>query len=316
MSTAERPSGEACKDLPKAKVGRDWKTYLFWLVPMFAAALAGWFIYSDFVSKGPEVHIYFADATRLEAGKSPVMYRGATVGLVKDVRLMPDTKRVDVTVSLDQSAGGLAREGSRFWIVRAQVGAAQIRGLGTLVSGDYLTVEPGGGKPQTTFEGLGQAPVVAPEALRIVLLSERRGSVKPRSPVFYRGVQVGEVASCELGRHSQTVRVLVDIQKRYAPLVRMNSMFWNAGGINVNVGLSGADISAQSFKTMIAGGIDFATPDTSQKAAFPGTSFRLYDKPQEAWLAWSPDIELGPDNGAAAAAAAGPAGEDSMGGGP
>jgi paraquat-inducible protein B len=119
--------------------------------------------------------------------------------------------------------------------------------------------------------------------------------MKPRAPVYYRGVQVGEVAGCELGPHSQTVRILVDIQDRYAPLVRVNSVFWNAGGVDVNVGLSGADISAQSFKTMIAGGIDFATPDAGQKVAPQGTSFRLYDKPRDEWLAWAPDIEIGRD---------------------
>ena len=284
--------GEVRGDLPRAKVSKDWKTWFFWLVPIGAACLAGFFIYSN-MDKGPKIHIYFADASGLEAGKSDVKYRGGTIGEVDHVRLMPDQKHVDVTVRLHKAASAIAREGSKFWIVRAQIGAAQIRGLGTIVSGDYITVEPGGGKEQTKFQGLDEAPVVTPPGtLNIVLLTERVESLQPRSPVFYRGVQVGEISKCTLGPHGQDVQIFVDIQKPYAPLVRMNSVFWKAGGINVNLGLSGANINAQSFKTLLSGGIDFATPDTSQQSALPGTSFRLYEKAKDEWLAWSPAIDL------------------------
>lgn len=285
-------SDQLCKDLPKAKVTRDWKTYLFWLVPLGAALLAAYFIYVN-TDKGPKIHIYFADAAGLQAGRSPVKYRGATIGQVEDVRLMPDDKQVDVTISLKKEARGLAREKSKFWIVRAQIGLGQIRALGTIVSGDFVTVEPGGGKKATKFQGLAQAPVVTPPGtLSIVLLAGRTDSLQARAPVFYRGLQVGEISKCDLGPEAQTIQVTVRIEKPYAPLVRMNSVFWRAGGINMNFGLNGANISAQSFKTLISGGIDFATPDTSQKAALSGTAFRLYEKPREEWLAWSPAIHI------------------------
>ncbi|HVX85806.1 MAG TPA: MlaD family protein [Phycisphaerae bacterium] len=157
----EQREAELASKLPKAKRGRDWKAYLFWVVPAAAVALAAWFIYSDAISKGPKLHLYFADATGLDAGKSKMKYRGAEVGKVDDITLTPDRKQVDVEVSLKKSAAGLARENSKFWIVRAQVSVAQIQGLGTIMSGDFLTVEPGDGKAATKFEGLAQAPVIA-----------------------------------------------------------------------------------------------------------------------------------------------------------
>ncbi|HWB52791.1 MAG TPA: MlaD family protein [Tepidisphaeraceae bacterium] len=283
---------KSCENLPKAKVSRDWKTYLFWIVPIGAACLAAYFIYTN-TDKGPTLHIYFANANGLQSGKSIMKYRGATVGEVKDLELTPDQKHVDVIVTLKKEASNLARENSKFWIVRAQIGAARLSGLGTIVSGDYITVEPGGGKHTTKFQGLAQAPVVTPpKRLNIVLIAERMDSLQPRTPVFYRGLQVGEVSKCELGPQAQTVHITLEIQRPYAPLVRMNSVFWRAGGINMNLGLNGANISAQSFKTLISGGIDFATPDTSQKPAMDGTAFRLYEKPQELWLTWSPAIKI------------------------
>ncbi len=292
MRESEREPG-SMKDLPKAKVEKNWKTRLFWLIPLGAAGLAAYFIYSNVVGSGPTIHIYFGEAGGMEPGKSPVKYRGAEIGLLKTVTLTHDHRRVDLTVSLDSSAEGLAREGSRFWIVKPEVGVQQIRGLRTIVSGNYITVAPGNGKPQTEFTGLDEPPIIDPNpVLNLVLLSEKAGSVKKRSPVFYRGLQVGEVIDSELGPSAQTVHTTIHIKKHFAPLVRLNSKFWNAGGINLSVGLSGADISAQSAEALLAGAIDFATPDRPDKEAPPGTTFRLYDKPEDAWLAWSPSIPL------------------------
>lgn len=289
----DEPRSHSLDALPKAIVGKNWKSRVFWLVPLGAAAIAAYFIYSEMFSDGPTVHIYFKDAQNLQAGKSEVKYRGAQIGTVKALKLTKDHQSVDVSVSLNRSAADVAREGSRFWIVRPQVGIAQIQGLGTIVSGNYITVEPGRGTNQTTFHGLAEAPVMDPEgAIRVVLLAERLGGVKERAPIFYRGIQIGQIFKCELGPESQTIHILADIKKGYAPLVRMNSKFWNAGGIHVNIGLSGAEISAQSAETLVSGGVDMATPDTTQNPATPGTAFRLYEKPEDAWLAWAPRIQL------------------------
>ena len=281
--------------LPQARVERNPKTWFFWLVPVGAAALAAWFIYSDTLRGGPTIHITFDNAAGLEGGKSQLKYRGCTVGDVTQVKLTEDQKHVEMAVRLKKWAAGLAREGSRFWVVQPEVGIQQVTGLRTIVSGDYLTVEPGGGKRQTRFAGLSDAPIVEGEdVLKIVVLSERGGTLKKRSPVFFRGIQVGEVFSSELGPESQTIHSVVHIKRHFAPLVRINSKFWNAGGIHMNLSLSGLNIGAQSAETLISGGIDFATPDPLDDQAKDGVVFRLYDKPEKDWLAWAPVIRLNP----------------------
>jgi len=285
------------QELPKAKLEKNWKTHLFWIIPIAAAGLAAWFIYSNMIKAGPTIHIFFNDAGGLQAGNSDMKYRGARIGEVTKLKLTPDHQKVDVTVALNPEAKDFAKKGARFWIVKPEVGAAQITGLRTIVSGDYITGEPGTGEQEDHFNGLSDAPVIVPQGtLRIVLLAEKAGSLKERSPVYYRDVQVGQVFNTDLGHDSQTIHITVDIQKRYAPLVRMNSKFWRAGGIHANLSFSGLNISAESAQALLAGAVEFATPDTSEKEALTSTDFRLYDKPEDAWLAWSPMIELDNSN--------------------
>jgi paraquat-inducible protein B len=52
--------------------------------------------------------------------------------------------------------------------------------------------------------------------------------------------------------------------------VRENPVFWNASGVGVHFGLfSGAEIHTESLKSILAGGIAFATPDDKDMGIGP-----------------------------------------------
>jgi len=79
------------------------------------------------------------------------------------------------------------------------------------------------------------------------------------------------------------------------PLVRMNSRFWNASGIDFHLGLfSDAKISAESAQTLISGGIAFATPPDLQNAATIVAIFSLNEKSDAKWEKRSPAIPRHP----------------------
>jgi paraquat-inducible protein B len=104
---------------------------------------------------------------------------------------------------------------------------------------------------------------------------------------------VGDVLNCQLADNAQGVIVRARVRREYAPLVRVNSKFWNAGGIDLRIGLfKGAEISAQSAQTLISGGIEFATPTGFGNAASNGAVFDLNDKPKDEWKNWAPSIPL------------------------
>jgi paraquat-inducible protein B len=278
---------------PKAKIEKSYLSWFLWLIPIAAALLCAWFVAQDIVFAGPTVTIYFENADGLQDHNSLVKYRGVQVGEVGTLKLTKDRQRVAVRVQLDASAANLARQGSVFWIVRPKVKLGALSGLQTIVSGNYIAVEPGNGARTNQFIGAEKAPIKPVQALDILLLSPKLGSLQPQSPVFYRDIQVGEVLDYRLSDDAREVVIHARIREEYAPLVRMNSKFWNAGGIHVHIGLfSGVNISAESAQTLISGGIEFATPPDFQNAATNGTAFSLNEKSDDDWEKWSPAIPL------------------------
>jgi hypothetical protein len=90
------------------------------------------------------------------------------------------------------------------------------------------------------------------------------------------------------------VGVLLSIDYRYNELVRANTVFWNASGITAHLGLSGLQIQTESLASLLKGGVAFATPNQPGGLVAEGSVFKLYDELNDDWLAWSPDIWIGP----------------------
>jgi paraquat-inducible protein B len=194
---------------------------------------------------------------------------------------------------LQRSAASIARAGSVFWIVRPEVGIGNITGLGTVITGPEVDVLPGTGKAQSEFVGLENAPVALEEkGLKIVLITGRLGSLRPGSPIYYRGVEVGTIQQCDLSPNAATVAVQALIKQRYAKLVRQGSKFWNVSGADVSLSLfRGLEVNMESLRSLAAGGVAFATPDDPKdQPAKGGMAFPLYDKPAKEWLEWAPKI--------------------------
>lgn len=280
---------------PKAVVEKTWRRHLIWLVPIAAAGFAGWLVYTNLIATGPALHIYFANTQGLQEGNAELKYRGTKVGTVKSMRLTKGEETVDVEVTLDKSAAELAREGTQFWIVKPEVSLGQIQGLQTIVSGAYIEAKPGGGKRQTHFRGLTDPPVIGQEkkGLELVLVADKLGSIQKGAPIYYREVKVGVVLSFAFDEQKRGVRVPIWIDEPYVSLVGRNSRFWDAGGLQMQMGLGGIQVSTESVKALVAGGIAFATPGGPQGKVKRDTTFQLHPKPLPEWLNYSPTNQVG-----------------------
>ena len=205
------------------------------------------------------------------------------IGEVKVVKLSDDLRDVVVEACLLRSAASVAREGSEFWIVRLGTELQDISNLGTVITGAYIQVSPGAGEPKLDFVGLeASQAALDPDGLHIVLRAARLGSLKPSSPVYYRGIEVGAVRAVQLSGDATLAEIHVTIKPRYVKLVRGGSKFWNASGADLKFGLfSGLEINVESLKSLVGGGIVFATPsDPAPKQARNGAVFPPDDHPE------------------------------------
>ncbi len=271
---------------------------LVWIVPLVALAVGGWMVVQEFKNRGPEITIEFRDGNGVEARKTALDFQGVAVGLVTGVTLNEQLNRVLVTMRLHRDAAGLARAGSQFWIVRPEIGLSGIRGLDTLFSGPRINMRPGDGPPAIYFTGLTGPPPIdhTGNGKAFILEAERVGTMTPGAPVFFRDVKVGAVESSRLSDEATSVLVQIRIQPPYADLVRINTRFWNAGGVSFRVNLLGAELKSTSLASLLSGGVAFATPESGRAladVAQEGAIFVLHSEMEKEWLKWRPRIPIG-----------------------
>ena len=282
------------EELPQARVRHRRIFQMVWVVPLIAIAIAAWLTWQHFERIGPEISVQFTDASGLRPGQTPLLYRGVQVGEVSGVGLAEDRKNVMVRMRLRKEAESLATEGAQFWIVRPQLGWGSVTGLNTVLTGPEIHMVPGKAEAlKSEFVGRESAPMDQVEGLRIVLRAVRPKSVRVNTPVYYRGVEVGAVQKLDLAPNSASADVHVLIFRRYAALVRDGTAFWNSGGASFVANLrEGVRFEMDSFRSVVTGGIEFATPSEKMPRAKQGAVFFLYDSPKQEWLAWTPKIGI------------------------
>ncbi|AZD63023.1 MlaD family protein [Pseudomonas chlororaphis subsp. aurantiaca] len=248
--------------------------------------------------KGTLISIKVDRADGLRSG-TPIRFKGLDVGKVEDVDLSGDLQSVLLKARITEVPERIARVGSQFWVVKPELGLIKTANLETLVTGQYIEVQPAAKNlgAQTSFVALPQPPetAIAEAGLSLVLSAARRGSLKVGVPVTYREVTVGKVTGYELGQTADRVLIHILIEPKYAPLVRGGTRFWNSSGFGIDIGLfKGATVRTESLETLIQGGIAFATPDGERMGspARPEQTFPLFDKFEDEWLTWAPKIPL------------------------
>ncbi|NNJ92162.1 MAG: MCE family protein [Gammaproteobacteria bacterium] len=235
---------------------------IIWLVPVITMVIGIWLVVKTVNEQGPVITVSFNTAEGVEAGKTKVKYKSVDIGVVQSVSFSDDLKTVLISVQVDKQSSGFLKRGTNFWVVRPRLSLRGASGLGTLVSGAYIEIEPGDGAVQSHFIGLEDPPVVkADEAGKeIVLQAEKLGSIDIGSPVYYRGIQAGEIQGYELGNDRRSVFIHAFIKSPFDELVKGNSRFWNVSGVDISMSSEGFNMRTESFQSMLLGGVAFDTP--------------------------------------------------------
>jgi paraquat-inducible protein B len=261
---------------------RRFKESLIWLVPALAALVGLSLVIHNWLQTGPQIVISLQSAEGLDAGKTPVKYKNVVIGRVKKIRLSPDRSHVLVSVALEKSAEGFATKGTRYWVVRPRIGLGGVSGIDTLFSGAFIGADVGeSDEQQENFDGLEAPPAVRHGELgrSFLLHSDDLGSLDVGSPVYYRRIQVGRVASYTLDKDGKGVSLHIFIDGPNDRFVSRSSRFWNASGVDLSLGANGLKLNTQSLAAVLAGGVAFQDPpgphDTTP--APEDNTFKLFD---------------------------------------
>lgn len=274
------------EDIAEPRVDARRRISLIWVVPVVAALIAGWLGYTTLSERGPTITIKFRAAGSLEAGKTRIKHKDVEMGVVDSITLAPDLSYIAVAASMRKEAAPFMNDGTRFWVVRPRIGAGGISGLETLVSGAYIEMDPGKGAATQTFDGLENPPAVTADVpgTAFILHAAKGGSLGPSSPIFFRGLRVGEVLGVDYTTIETDVRVTAFVRAPYDRLVYSGSRFWNASGISLTTGAAGFKLQMESLEAVLSGGIVFDTPDAARTGApAPArTEFPLFDDAESA----------------------------------
>ena len=279
-----RPSVPESRSVPKKRT----RLSLVWFIPILAAIVGAWVAVTRILSQGPKITITMKSAEGLEAGKTKIHYNGVDIGTVTTVELTKDHQHVTMTAQMAPKTESFLVADTKFWVVRPRISGANVTGLGTLISGAYIGVEIGSSKEdRRDFVALETPPVITGDipGRFFILKTPDLGSLDTGTPIYFRRLQVGQVASYQLDQDGKNLTVKAFVQAPYDQYVNPNTRFWHASGVDVSLSASGLTVQTQSVLSILIGGIAFETAATDPilPAADANTVFTLFKDRAEAF---------------------------------
>lgn len=248
------------------EVKRDKSFNPVWIIPLVALLLGLWLVKRSYDEKGEVVTVRFESAADLAEGKTEVKCRNVTIGKLEDIYLK-DTLDVDVTLRIKPEHMHLVHGDSQFWVVRARVKGSSVSGLGTLISGAYIELDPGSmdgdAAGKLEFVGLEEPPLTPSSVpgLRLTMSAVKPGSVDVGSGIYFRDTVIGKIESREFLPDEKVVRFGAFIEERYAKLVTTETLFWKTSGVKLDVGAQGFNLELPSVDSLVSGRVSMDQPE-------------------------------------------------------
>ncbi|CAD7562388.1 Paraquat-inducible protein B [Citrobacter europaeus] len=271
----ESKSGEA-----KVQKVKNWSPV--WIFPIVTALIGAWVLFYHYSHQGPQVTLITTNAEGIEGGKTTIKSRSVDVGIVESAILTDDLTHVEIKARLNSGMEKLLHKDSVFWVVKPQVGREGISGLGTLLSGAYIELQPGNkGSKLENYQLLDSPPLAPPDAkgIRVILDSKKAGQLSPGDPVLFRGYRVGSVETSTFDAQKRTISYQLFINAPNDRLVTSNVRFWKDSGIAVDLTSAGMRVEMGSLSTLFGGGVSFDVPEGLEQGepVAQQSAFNLYD---------------------------------------
>ncbi|PIE21875.1 MAG: hypothetical protein CSA62_15255 [Planctomycetota bacterium] len=251
------------------------------------------------LSQGPNarrfpVHVLFKDAHGLRRG-SLIRFRGMVVGDVAAIELDESSSRVRVELRLEPAIASVLSTTTEFWTVYPRFRGLRrgLYGLDTLIKESYVQMRdrPDGDALEAGAELLGRETQpddlaegeledTAVGDLLATLLLPDAGSLKPGSPILFRGIQTGEVRRVQLSGDGRGVVLSFRIFASYRHTVRDESRFWLARPVLRGSLMSG--FSVEELSSLLLVSLSYDMPQGCEPAEDGAQFIGLVEPPREA----------------------------------
>ena len=276
-----------------AKVRQSKRISPFWLLPFIALCIGAVLFFQIVQEQGISIRITFSSGDGIVAEKTQIRYQGLQIGVVKKVNFTNDLQKVEVVANIYPEAKSVLRKNTKFWLVKPSASLAGISGLDALVSGNYITLQPGDGDSEHKFVAETEGPIAQlnPGDLLIHLVSEDLGSISIGASIYYKKMPVGKIYDYHFSEDGKKVEIDVVIDKPYAKFVKKDSRFWNISGISASLGVSGLNVNMDSLNSVVQGAVAFDSPNESAKADM-NEKYTLYSNLQAAKRGINIDVNI------------------------
>lgn len=277
----ELETNSSMKRVPKAQVKPKVRFSLIWIIPLTAALIGGWLLFKYYTERGTMIDITFDEAAGIVEKKTQIRFKNVIVGKVQELSLNTDLNKVKVTAEIYSPMAENLGSDTRFWVVKPRISLQGVSGLDTLLSGVHIGIDPGTkSELLETYNGLPSPPFIASskKGTRIALRTRSLGSLDVGSPIYYNKIDVGEVTSYRLNPVTGRIDVFIYVNEPYDSIIKSNTRFWNASGVEVDIGASGVSVRMEALTSLLIGGIAFETPRSRMSKEMDGErAFRLFD---------------------------------------
>ncbi|MDA7747274.1 MlaD family protein, partial [Psychromonas sp.] len=234
---------------------------------------------------------------------APVSYKGLIIGKIDSLTLTKDSEHIKAILQIDNEYSYLVSKQSKFHLLSGVDFKASLKGIevnskplqniiqgGVALYNQYPVNKQNNKKtlkdnqlfhlyPSKEMANIGNNVFAPP--LKATLLSKELPSVSVGSPVYYHKLQVGEVSDMEL-HNSGLMQTSIEISAQFKHLISENTVFWNVSGFNIDAGLSGVKVNAESILSIAAGGIALELYPSATGNITSQGQYRLFDSFQEA----------------------------------
>ncbi|MCL2914197.1 MlaD family protein [Shewanella corallii] len=232
-----------------------------------------------------------------------IKYKAFDIGTVTSVSLAKDFSGVEYQLEIPAQFSALLSHGSYLYGQSALEVNASLEGVavktsdaGTLLKGSFNLVRGKGRNLMTNNDLLEVFPsreaaeqeFTAASQQKITLTSLDGAGVSSGSPVYYKKMQVGDVADVSWSASEGNFAVNLNIHATFKSLLNDSTVFWQNSAVEVNAGLSGVDVKVAPLAGALKGSISLGQLEDTPVA---GTKGILYASEQLA-IAQAKVIEL------------------------